>query len=118
MARILVVDDDPDIRELVRFKLEASGHAALTAADGETALAVASAEHPDVVLADWMMPRMTGVELLDHLRSDPRTAAIPFILLTARLHDAGRLGADGVVAKPFSLRELTESIDAVLACRA
>lgn len=115
VARVLVVDDDPDIRELVRFKLEACGHAVLTAPDGESGLAAVREHRPDLVLADWMMPSFTGLELLARMRADPATAGIAFILLTARTHDISERGIDGFIGKPFSLTKLTECVDAVLA---
>jgi DNA-binding response OmpR family regulator len=114
VARVLVVDDDPDIRTLVRLRLEASGHETFTAADGEEGLAAVREHRPDLVLADWTMPRLSGVELLGRMRADPETAGIAFILLTARTHDVDAAGVDGFIAKPFSLRELTERVDAVL----
>ena len=117
VARILIVDDDPDILALVRFKLEASGHEVLTAADGEAGLSVARAQKPDLVLADWTMPRLTGVQMLAEMRADPDIAGIPFILLTARAQQVEEPGIDGFIAKPFSLSDLTASVDAVLARR-
>lgn len=117
MARVLVVDDDPDILTLVRFKLEASGHEVLGAPDGEAGLAVAREQRPDIVLADWTMPRMSGPQMLAGMRADPVTAAIPFVLLTARAHETDEPGIDGFIAKPFSLVELTACIEAVLARR-
>ena len=117
VARVLVVDDDPDILALVRFKLEASGHEVLEAPDGEAGLAAAREHLPDVVLADWTMPRLSGLEMLERMRADMATAAIPFILLTARAQETDEPGIDGFIAKPFSLVELTACIDAVLARR-
>lgn len=115
MARILVVDDDPDILTLVRIKLEASGHEVLTAPDGEAGLAATTEHQPDLVLADWTMPRLTGIEMLARLRADPATASVPFILLTARAQEVDEPGIDGFVAKPFSLVDLAATVDAVLA---
>ena len=115
MARVLVVDDEPDILALLRFKLEAAGHDVLAAPDGEAGLAAAREHLPDVVLADWMMPRMTGVEMLARIRADPATATIPFILLTARAQEIDDPRVDAFIAKPFSLAELMAGIDAVLA---
>jgi DNA-binding response OmpR family regulator len=114
VARILVVDDDPDILALVRIKLESCGHDVLTAPDGEAGLA-ATAEQPDLVLADWTMPRLTGIEMLEQMRADPATAAIPFILLTARANEVHEPGIDGFLAKPFSLADLVAGVDAALA---
>jgi len=115
MARVLVVDDDPDIRDLVRFKLEAEGHELFTAADGEAGLAAAREHQPDLVLADWTMPRLTGIEMLARLRADPAIADIPFVLLTARAQHVDEPGIDGFIAKPFGLDDLTAGVDAALA---
>lgn len=115
MARILVVDDDPDILTLVRIKLESSGHEVLTAPDGEAGLAAAAEHRPDLVVADWTMPRLTGIEMLARMRADPVMASIPFILLTARAQRVDEPGIDGFLAKPFSLVDLTAGVEAVLA---
>lgn len=115
MARILVVDDDPDILTLVRIKLEFCGHEVLTAPDGEAGLAAAAAHLPDLVVADWTMPRLTGIQMLARMRADRATASIPFILLTARAQQIDEPGIDGFLAKPFSLADLTAGVDAVLA---
>lgn len=115
MARVLVVDDDPDIRQLVCLKLELSGHELFTAPDGEAGLEAAREHRPDLVLADWTMPRLNGIEMLARLRADPLIADIPFILLTARAHEVDEPGIDGFIAKPFSLNDLMAGVDAVLA---
>jgi two-component system phosphate regulon response regulator PhoB len=115
VARLLVVDDDPDIRELVRLTLEASGHELFTAADGEAGLAAVREHQPDLVLADWMMPRLTGLEMLARMRADPATAGIAFILLTARADDVDDPRIDAFIAKPFSLTVLTDHVGAILA---
>ncbi len=115
VARILVVDDDPDILALVRIKLESCGHEVLTAPDGEAGLAAAREQQPDLVLADWTMPRLTGIEMLHAMRADPATASLPFILLTARAQVVDEAGIDGFIAKPFGLADLVAGVDAVLA---
>lgn len=115
VPRILIVDDDPDILALVRFKLEAEGHVVLTASDGETGLAAIREHRPDLVLADWTMPRLTGVEMLARMRADADVAGTPFILLTARAQETDEPGIDGFIAKPFSLADLTAQVDSVLA---
>jgi DNA-binding response OmpR family regulator len=115
VARILVVDDDPDILELLRIKLEFSGHEVLTAPDGEAGLRAATEHHPDLVLADWTMPRLTGVEMLTRMRADAAIANTPFVLLTARAQEVDEPGIDGFLAKPFSLADLTASVDRALA---
>ena len=115
MARILVVDDDLDILELLRLKLELCGHEVITAPDGEAGLSAASEHRPDLVLADWTMPRMSGIDLLAAMRADSAIAKTPFVLLTARAHEVDVPGIDGFLAKPFSLANLTASVDAALA---
>jgi DNA-binding response OmpR family regulator len=115
VARILVVDDDPDILSLVRIKLESCGHDVLTAPDGEAGLTATAEQQPDLVLADWTMPRLTGIEMLERMRADPATAGIPFMLLTARANEVDEPGIDGFLAKPFSLADLVAGVDAVLA---
>ena len=116
---VLVADDDPDILALVRFRLEQDGYEVLSAPDGETALDLALARTPDLALLDVMMPRLDGYELTRRLRHHGPTAAIPIILLTARVQepDAERgfeAGADDYVTKPFSPSALGERVQAAL----
>jgi DNA-binding response OmpR family regulator len=116
---VLVADDDPDILALVRFRLEQDGYEVLSAPDGETALDLALARTPDLALLDVMMPRLDGYELTRRLRRHGPTAAIPIILLTARVQepDAERgfeAGADDYVTKPFSPSALGERVQAAL----
>lgn len=117
---ILVVDDDPDIRELVRFKLEQMGHSVTTEKDGEGGLAAAIADVPDLVLLDVMMPKLTGIEVCRKLRDEPSTVGVPIILITAKAQEADvergfAAGADDYIIKPFSPRELASRVDAALA---
>jgi signal transduction histidine kinase len=110
-ARILLADDNPDLRAYVKGILEQVFPAIITAADGQEALEKARAESPDVVLSDVMMPRLDGFGLVRELRRDDRTAAIPIILLSARAGEEATVeglasGADDYLAKPFSSREL------------
>lgn len=119
MSKILVVDDDVDICDLIAFKLTSMGHDVLTEHDGEGALAAAEAEHPDLVVLDWMMPRLTGLEVCMALRDDPALADVPVILLTAKAQEADvqrgfAAGADDYIVKPFSPRELGSRVDALL----
>jgi phosphate regulon transcriptional regulator PhoB len=116
---ILVVDDEEDLIELVRYNLEQEGFQVRSASDGESGLAIARQELPDLVLIDLMLPGMDGLELCRSLRSDNRTAAIPVIMLTAKSAESDRivgleLGADDYVVKPFSPRELAARVKAVL----
>ena len=124
MTTVLVVDDEPDIRELIIWKLTEAGYSTCAASDGEDALAVASGAsgggRPDLILLDWMMPKMSGIEVCVALRENVATASIPVILLTARAQpgevDGGfAAGADDYIVKPFSPRELLSRVEAVLA---
>jgi DNA-binding response OmpR family regulator len=108
MATILVVDDDPKIRDLLRLYVERDGHRAVFAADGVEALEVARASHPALVLLDVMLPGLDGLEVCRRLRD---ASDVPIVLLTARSGDSDKvigldLGADDYVIKPFSPREL------------
>ena len=109
--RILVVDDEPDAIELIRFNLKASGYEVLTAEAGEEALAKARKFSPDMILLDVMLPEIDGLEVCKILRRDPATASLPIIMLTAKGSEIDRVlglefGADDYVTKPFSPREL------------
>lgn len=117
---VLVVDDDPDIRELVTFKLEQMGHTVTTENDGEGGLAAALADVPDLILLDVMMPKLTGIEVCQKLRDAPETAAIPVMLITAKAQEVDvergfAAGADDYIVKPFSPRELASRVEAMLA---
>jgi two-component system OmpR family response regulator len=117
MARILVVDDEPHIVEVVRAYLGREGHEVATAADGERALELAAAAPPDLVVLDVMLPRRSGFEVLRELRAAGSDAAV--ILLTARDDLVDRvagleIGADDYVTKPFEPRELVARVSAVL----
>lgn len=117
---ILVVDDDPDIRELVSFKLEQLGHSVTTEKDGEGGLAAALSETPDVVLLDVMMPKLTGIEVCQRLRDTPETASVAIILITAKAQEFDiergfAAGADDYIVKPFSPRELASRVEAASA---
>jgi phosphate regulon transcriptional regulator PhoB len=116
---VLTIDDEKDLIELVRYNLEKEGFRVRGALDGETGLAMALQEKPDVVLVDLMLPGMDGLEVCRRLRADSRTAAIPLIMLTAKSGESDRvvgleLGADDYVTKPFSPRELTARVRALL----
>jgi DNA-binding response OmpR family regulator len=116
---VLVADDEQDIVEIVRFRLEHDGYRVLTASDGEIALQLARDEHPDLCVLDVMMPKLSGLEVLAQLRDDPATASTRVILLTARGQDADidrgfELGANDYVTKPFSPKELRRRVSAQL----
>jgi DNA-binding response OmpR family regulator len=121
---VLVVDDDPDIRDLITWKLNQAGYTTAVAGDGEAALAEVSSDGgaslPDLILVDWMMPKMTGIEVCRALRDNPATARVPVILLTAKAQEAEvergfAAGVDDYIVKPFSPREMLGRIQAVLA---
>ena len=119
MSRVLVVEDDKDIAELIAHYLQKAGHTVEIAASGTAALPRVKASAPDLILLDLMLPGMDGLLVCQALRSDPATAAIPIIMLTARGEEAERvtgleLGADDYVTKPFSPRELTARVAAIL----
>ncbi|MEM5948265.1 response regulator [Spirochaetia bacterium 38H-sp] len=118
-AHVLVVDDEPDIRELVAFNLEREGYRVSTAEDGNTALQIVRSELPDVVVLDLMLPGKDGLEVCRDLKADKATTNIPIIMLTAKAEEADiviglELGADDYVTKPFSPRVLLARIKAVL----
>ena len=117
--KILVVEDEPDIRELVRYNLEQAGFGVLEANDGEAALALARSERPALIVLDLMLPEADGMEICRILRAQPETAKLPIVILTAKAGEVDRvlgleLGADDYVTKPFSPRELVARVRAVL----
>jgi DNA-binding response OmpR family regulator len=117
MPRILVVDDEPEIVRGLEDNLRFEGYQTSSATDGETALALAAREAPDLIILDLMMPRMSGWDVCRTLRA--RGIEVPIIMLTARGGEADRvqgleLGADDYISKPFSLRELLARVRAVL----
>lgn len=119
MATILVADDDPDIIDLIDFKLTSVGHRVVLARDGAQAL-MAIAEHAvDLVVLDSMMPRMTGPQVLSALRADPVTRVLPVIMISAHatsdaIANGMGLGATAYLPKPFSPRELAARVESLL----
>lgn len=116
---VLIVDDEVDVVDLVRYKLKGAGYAALVANDGLEGLRIARERRPDLVVLDLMLPQMSGEEVCRQLKSHPDTAAIPVLMLTAKGMPDERIsgleiGADDYMAKPFSPRELVLRVDAVL----
>jgi DNA-binding response OmpR family regulator len=126
MKTVLVVDDDSDIRTLITWKLSLAGYATLAAADGEAAVVAAQGGspdapgvQPDIVLLDWTMPRMSGIQVCEALRAGSSTADIPIILLTAKaqefeLERGLAAGADDYIVKPFSPNDLLGRVSALL----
>jgi phosphate regulon transcriptional regulator PhoB len=116
---ILVVDDEPDVIDLVRSNLESAGFKVIAAADGTAAIERARRDAPALIVLDLMLPEISGSEVCKLLKRDPLTAAIPIIMLTAKAEEIDRvvgleLGADDYVTKPFSPRELVLRVKSVL----
>ena len=117
--RILVVEDDDALGTLLRYNLEREGYAVSLATDGEEALIQAEEQLPDLVVLDWMLPRVSGIEVCRRLRQKPQSRNVPIIMLTARGEESDRIrgldtGADDYVVKPFAVTELSARIRAVL----
>jgi CheY-like chemotaxis protein len=115
LGRVLVVDDDDVIRQLIRVNLELEGFEVHTAHDGEDALAKAVSLKPDVITLDIMMPRLDGWDAAAKLRADPETAHIKVVLLSARAQEAdlrrgSRIGVDAYLTKPFDPDELIDTV--------
>ncbi len=116
---VLLIEDDPAIAELVRYNLEAAGFAMALATDGEEGMLQASERDHDLIIIDWMLPHLSGIEICRRLRRRAETRNTPIIMLTARSEEADRVrgletGADDYLTKPFSPRELIARIHAVL----
>ena len=119
MTVVLVADDDADIRDLVAFKLEQAGFEVIAVEDGQTAVEQARTRQPTLAVLDVSMPGLSGIDVCRMLRSDPATAGILIIMLTARVQEQDveggfSAGADDYVTKPFSPRELVSRIQALL----
>jgi two-component system, OmpR family, phosphate regulon response regulator PhoB len=117
--RLLLVEDDPALAELVEYRFRAAGFEVRTVGDGDEALLMAAEETPDLVVLDWMLEGTSGIEVCRRLRRDRGTAHVPIIMLTARGAEEDRvrgleMGADDYVTKPFSPRELLARVGAVL----
>lgn len=119
MAKVLVVEDEEALSQLLSYNLGKEGFDVATTADGEEALIAVDEEKPDLVLLDWMLPNKSGIEICRHLRAQNETRELPVIMLTARGEEEDRvrgldLGADDYVTKPFSMSELVARMRAVL----
>lgn len=117
--RILVVEDEADLSDIIAFNLQRAGYTPLQANDGVRGLDLARRERPDLVILDLMLPRLDGLDVARRLRAEPTTASIPLIMLTARAEERDQLtglaiGADDYITKPFSIPVLMARIDAVL----
>jgi two-component system phosphate regulon response regulator PhoB len=123
MAKILVIEDERDLQQVLGYNLRQAGHEVSSATEGRAGLALARAERPDLILLDLMLPDASGTELCRTLKQETATRAIPIIMLTARGEEIDRIvgfeiGADDYVVKPFSVRELLLRIQAVMRRRA
>lgn len=117
--KILIVDDEPSLRQMLGFALTGTGFACVEAADAAQAETIIASDLPDLILLDWMLPGVSGADLARRLRRDARTRRVPIIMLTARGEEQDKVnaleaGADDYVTKPFSTRELVARIKAVL----
>jgi phosphate regulon transcriptional regulator PhoB len=118
-SKILIIDDEPDVADMVAMNLKSEGYKVLTSDNGESGLAKAKAESPNLIVLDLMLPKMSGLEVCKALKREAATAKIPIIMLTAKSDEVDRivgleLGADDYVTKPFSPRELLLRIQSVL----
>ena len=119
MNEILIADDEPNQIELMKFNLEKNGFLVKTAYNGEKALDMIYEKKPNVLIADWMMPKMSGIELCKILRSNEDTKLLPIIMLSARSEEADKslgldTGADDYISKPFSPMELVSRVKALI----
>ena len=119
MSKILIVDDEVNIRQLVKYNLEKESYQIVEAEDGLQGLRLAKTEKPDLMLLDLMLPQMDGLEVCRSLKGNQATAALPIIMLTAKSEEIDKvigleLGADDYMTKPFSPRELVARVKAVL----
>ena len=115
MKKILVVDDEPDLRDMLRFALETEGFEVLEAADIQKAYWLITDQDPDLVLLDWMLPGGSGIELLSRLKKEEATQSLPVIMVTAKAREEDiiqglDMGAHDYITKPFSLKELLARI--------
>jgi two-component system phosphate regulon response regulator PhoB len=118
-ARVLVVEDEEALSQLLKYNLEKEGYKVSLARDGEEALVVADEEKPDLILLDWMLPKAPGIEVCRQLRARQDTRNTPIVMLTARDEEADRIrgldtGADDYISKPFSMVELLARLRAVM----
>lgn len=116
---VMIAEDDKAVAELLRYNLEREGYDTAVAPDGDEAMILLDERAPDLLLLDWMLPKVAGIEVCRRIRSKPETANLPVIMLTARSEEADRIrgldtGADDYVTKPFSTTELMARVRAVL----
>ncbi len=116
---ILVVEDEDALATLLKYNLDKEGHRVVVASDGEEALMLIDERQPDLIVLDWMLPKVSGIEVCRRLRAKPETKNLPVIMLTARGEESDRVrgldtGADDYIVKPFSMSELAARVRAVL----
>lgn len=119
MANILIVEDEPDVLLLLENRVRGAGHEVQSATDGETALDIIASSRPEVIILDWMMPRISGLDVLEKLRADDPDHEVKVLMLTAKsqqsdIDRAYEAGADDYIVKPFSSRDLIERIGALV----
>ncbi|GAB4503925.1 MAG: hypothetical protein Fur0043_09180 [Anaerolineales bacterium] len=119
MTKILIAEDEPDIRDLVAFTLRFAGHEVVTATNGEEAVQVAKQEAPDLIILDVRMPRMTGYDACRAIKRDPALNAVPVIFLSAKgqeseIQDGMNAGAEEYLLKPFAPDQLTDRVRSIL----
>ena len=119
MAKIVIAEDEPDIRELIAFTLRFAGHEVFAGCNGQEGYDLTKSEHPDLVLFDVRMPKMTGYDACRKVKADPETAHIPVIFLSAKgqeneIAQGIAAGADEYLLKPFAPDQLTERIKSIL----
>lgn len=115
MARVLIVEDEPDVLLLLENRMRGAGHEVRSAMDGELALELIAEERPQVVILDWMMPKLDGLQVCERLRSDDEAREIKVLMLTAKsqqsdIDRAYSAGADDYIVKPFSSRDLVARV--------
>jgi len=111
-----MIDDEAELVDAVKMRLEANGYEVIAACDGEEGVKKSVSEHPDLIILDMVMPKINGIEALSRIKSDPRTLNIPVVMLTAKsereyILDAGKLGAADYIVKPVSMQELVVTVD-------
>ena len=118
-AHVLIVEDDPALAELLRYNLESAGFTAMVEADGDDAISAIREREPDVLVLDWMIPSLSGIDVCRRVRAMPERRDLPIIMLTARSEETDKVlgleaGADDYMVKPFSPKELVARIRAIL----
>ena len=119
MSKILIIDDEQDIVELLSYNLEKEGFSIVKTYDGEAALELVRSQKPDLIILDLMLPKMNGIDVCRALRSNPETARLPIIMLTAKGDEVDKIigleiGADDYITKPFSVKELIARVRRIL----